>query len=97
MISPSNGTFTHTHVRESSRKLTGKQKELLQLYADDVEGRAPVSKAQPTESTSSAGGRAQAIDESGATSSTSSSEVLEDREGGVLSRTWRRIRGLIGF
>ncbi|TFK41328.1 hypothetical protein BDQ12DRAFT_679272 [Crucibulum laeve] len=78
------------------RSLSKRQRELLQAYTDDMEGRHS-STAGPTDSSS--GRTSQDSNESnskvdnGTTSFTRSSPS----HGDWMSRMWQRIRGLIGF
>jgi molecular chaperone DnaJ len=89
-----------------SRSLTARQRELLQQYADDVEGRAPpesgnppppadrASEPQSSKNTSERGD--SKVDENGTTSFTPPPRPSSPAEDGWASRAWKRIRGLIG-
>ncbi|KII93379.1 hypothetical protein PLICRDRAFT_171142 [Plicaturopsis crispa FD-325 SS-3] len=86
------------------RTLTKRQREILQQYADDVEGRVPAqSKTSSTEAK---------VDQSQSTSSERPTDGLKhedngtdasftppspSQEGGWMSRAWQSIRGLIGI
>jgi molecular chaperone DnaJ len=70
------------------RSLTKRQRELLQEYADDVEGR----KRAKAEASSS-----QKEELSHSDNGTDSFTHWSPPPGGWISRTWQNIRGLIGF
>jgi len=78
------------------RSLTRRQRELLQEYADDVEGRSPTANAFSTtnhESQSSSKEPLMADHDNGTASSTHQSPS----SGSWVFRTWQKLRGLIGF
>lgn len=85
------------------RTLTKHQREILQQYADDVEGRT--TKTEKTSETSdsektSSGSDSNQESRSGTNGTVSFSSPFSSTsslEGGWISRTWRRLRGLIGL
>ncbi|KAF7982109.1 hypothetical protein HWV62_30445 [Athelia sp. TMB] len=85
------------------RSVTKRQREILQLYVDELEGRnpAPSSRASPlprddatVNEQPKADGNKTTLDDNGTASFTSSPPLPED---GWVSRAAKRIRGLIGF
>lgn len=85
-----------------NRSVTRRQREILQLYVDDVEGRNPgpspsTSRTDSVKSDDSpkANGEADTpLDDNGTASFAYPSPLPED---GWISRATKRIRGLIGF
>ncbi|KAI0076283.1 DnaJ protein [Panus rudis PR-1116 ss-1] len=77
------------------RSLTPRQRELLQQYADDVEGKA-ASGPRPSATNSTASQDSAATEDKNGTVSSSSPNTTS-RWGGRMSRTWNKFRELIGF
>ncbi|THV06081.1 hypothetical protein K435DRAFT_744390 [Dendrothele bispora CBS 962.96] len=71
------------------RSLTKRQRQLLQEYADDVEGRVP----QSSSSTGSEKSEVKEESQNGTNSFTHS----DSASGGFVPRTWHKLRRLIGF
>jgi molecular chaperone DnaJ len=83
-----------TNIGHGHRSLTKRQRDLLQQYADDVEGRAHSPPAKGPQTTKS--------DEAEETSShnqngTENFTPHSPSSGGWMSRIWKNIRGLTGF
>ncbi|KAI0768564.1 hypothetical protein BD413DRAFT_479339 [Trametes elegans] len=95
----SKGDMFVTFNVQLPRSLTPRQREILQEFADDVEGRASASRqgsspnASPDGNSSSAG---QSASQSEATSNGTASSSSSSPDSWV-SRTWNGIRRLIGF
>ncbi|KAF9648535.1 hypothetical protein BDM02DRAFT_3239549 [Thelephora ganbajun] len=85
------------------RSLTARQREILQRYADDVEGRTSGNTGSKTpshgvaeEPQAAAGRRPNAkADDNGTVHFSSPSPPSQ--EGGWVERSWKKLRGLIGF
>ncbi|KAI0702445.1 hypothetical protein BC835DRAFT_1404291 [Cytidiella melzeri] len=83
------------------RSLTQRQRELLQQYADDVEGRAPRTSQEPKQSHSSFTSESQGpadlkdVNENGTASSPYARPSTSDS--GWFLHTWNRLRELTGF
>ncbi|KAG2077022.1 hypothetical protein BDR04DRAFT_1089310 [Suillus decipiens] len=85
------------------RSLTKRQREILEQYADDVEGRSNSSKQDPVPPAGASGSAQSSKQDMKDTSSmgdnngtTSFSHPPPASVGGWVSRTWNRIRGLTG-
>ncbi|KAJ3576146.1 hypothetical protein NP233_g633 [Leucocoprinus birnbaumii] len=89
-----NGDLFVTFSTTLPRSLTKRQRELLQAYADDVEGRAPKSSRDPS-STSKPGTSAPEAPE-GETDNGTTSSPYPSPPSGWMSRTWQKVRKLIG-
>lgn len=86
------------------RSLTKRQRQLIQDYADDVEGRISGKAEESSTQTESSNGEGSSSKNGSSTEEqtdgtasfiplSSSSSSMED---GWISRVWRRIRGLTG-
>lgn len=77
-----------TWLTVATRSLTKRQRELLQAYADDVEGLVPPNPA----SNENKADTSRSMGDNGRASfaNSSSNETW-------LSRTWKNVRGLLGF
>lgn len=89
----------YTQIRH--RSLTARQREILQQYADDVEGRSTTLRdtaAQDKFDAGSTASRSKNVEggsaDNGRDSFTFPAASSED---GWLSRAWKRIRGLTGL
>jgi molecular chaperone DnaJ len=71
-----------------TRSLTKRQRELLQAYADDVEGRVPSNPADEENKS----GTSRSASDNGRDSFTNSSPNET-----WLSRTWKNVKGLLGL
>ena len=87
----------------STRSLTARQREILQQYADDVEGRTSgntgskiPSRGVADEPQEGAGIRPNTKADDNGTVHFSSPQP-PPREGGLVERSWKRMRRLIGF
>lgn len=88
----------------TNRSLTARQREILQQYADDVEGRTVDDTGSKTSSDHgvagepkrTAGRRPNAKADDNGTVHFSSSEP-PPQEGGWAEKSWKKLRGLIGF
>lgn len=84
----------HRHV---NRSLTKRQRELLQQYADDVEGeKSPAGPSSANHGSQASGSTKEPVandDDNGTTSFTHP----PPSSGGWISRTWHKIRGLTGL
>jgi molecular chaperone DnaJ len=74
---------------ELFRSLTNRQRELLQAYADDVEGKNPHAKSEASSS--------QKQKPPNNDNGTDSFIKYSPPSGGWISRTWKNIRGLVGL
>ncbi|KAK7468640.1 mdj1 protein precursor [Stygiomarasmius scandens] len=86
-----NGDLFVTFSVVLPRSLTKRQRQLLQEYADDVEGRAP-----RTSSSTDSSGKSEMKEDSN-NNGTASFTHSEPTGGGFISRTWRSLRKLTGF
>jgi molecular chaperone DnaJ len=78
-----------TWLTVATRSLTTRQRELLQAYADDVEGLVPPNPASKENITS---------DTSRFTSDNGRASFANSFPNETwLSRTWKNVRGLLGF
>lgn len=71
--------------------MSQRQREIIQQYADEVEGRAP-----PAESAPESGAlKENTTDKHGADPFTSSTQPFSSKD--WLSRTWHGLKGLMGY
>jgi molecular chaperone DnaJ len=83
------------------RTLNQRQREILQQYADDVEGRAPRNEHETAQKPPSSTGQTQGssdykdVKENGTASSHYASP--SSYNGGWVSHAWKRMRELTGF
>jgi molecular chaperone DnaJ len=87
----------------TNRSLTARQREILQQYADDVEGRTSRNAESKTsargvedEPQATDGRRPNAMSDDNGTVHFSSTQP-PSQEGGWAEQSWKKIRGLIGF
>ena len=97
------------HMRKSADdRVSEKTKELLQAYADDVEGRSPrsgsFSSGNPdgptrhaTRSSEEVHSEASSARNSDGMHSFTDTSSWSKKEEGLVSSAWRKLRGFIGF
>lgn len=87
--------------RYCNRSLTARQREILQQYADDVEGRNMTRRnpaAHDKNDMGSTSSSSKSVEDGGAENGRDSfTYPAASREDGWLSRAWKRIRGLTGL
>jgi molecular chaperone DnaJ len=81
------------------RSLTKRQRDILQLYVDDLEGRTTEeTPSAPTGGEAASNGDQEAKEKTADDNGTGSfTRASPSPEGGWMSRALHRIRGLIGF
>jgi len=77
-----------TWLTVATRSLTTRQRELLQAYADDVEGLVPPNPASKEDTSDTS----RSTSDNGRASFANSSPNET-----WLSRTWKNVKGLLGF
>jgi molecular chaperone DnaJ len=87
----------------SNRSLTTRQREILQQYADDVEGRTTGDDKSKTPSAGAADEPKETADRRPNSKADDngtvhfSSPQPPSQDGGWAEQSWKKIRGLIGF
>ncbi|KAF9821799.1 hypothetical protein IEO21_00229 [Rhodonia placenta] len=94
------GDLFVTFIVQLPRTLTDRQRQILQQYADEVEGKTSASSNASNATTSDTSASSSGRDSTASANSANGTDFFAHASappGGWASRAWNRIKGLIGF